>query len=230
MMDRAQRIFYSKRGQFSMVLFDGCGCSTMKWWLWIHEAGLHNNYQMERCLIRSRMESGFGIHKEMAERFSHAFPYTQNHSRVVVVRNPYARLLSKYFDKVVRPGSYLHDPNLTFPAFVDRLPAWPSRNWDVTVDWLKKEGIRPNHFDYLVKLEFIDWDFNQFLKAIDLPTIALGNYKERKRLYKGNWRDYYDAELAEKVYGHFRKDFETWGYEEKSWLYPEETKVVTHGK
>lgn len=141
-----------------------------------------------------------------------------------MVRNPYDRLVSAYeFARkgrtedmgIAKPEQYRIEEFATFPSFV--------RDWLAPRDLASLDHVfRPQHLyvclgdmpavDYLGRVETL---------AADMAEISnrLGRHlqvQERNRVVKQmDYRDYYDASLAELVYGLYRKDFEILGYDRK---------------
>lgn len=64
--------------------------------------------------------------------------------------------------------------------------------------------------DFIGKFETVTEDWAYIQERTGLPD--LGHFN---RTSDDNWRDYYDRKTANRVYKRYRKDMETFGYEEE---------------
>ena len=131
----------------------------------------------------------------------------------VIARNPYARLVSGWqnrlhemkkimnqellglsFDKFVREKSKISDNNIDHH--------FRSQYWFV-------DGI---DLDYIGRIETFqeDWDF--LSKKFNIERKELVHEKKSKHK---NYRSYYNDTLRELVYKRYEKDFEFFGYDKK---------------
>jgi hypothetical protein len=137
------------------------------------------------------------------------------------VRNPYARLVSCYTDKIIRKPHYFEGyifriaRNITFAEFVKKTVKIP--------DFLADKHFKSQYsvlyrrgkllVDYVGKVENIEQDW---LKVAEKCGFEPSVVRENVSTPKGNKRDYrlfYTQELAELVYQRYRNDFELLGYQ-----------------
>lgn len=139
------------------------------------------------------------------------------------VRNPFARLVSTYKDKIVRKlerqkpspfddylGGFLMDvssfaefsywicqisDDLSEPHFVSQYRILSRPNGTVNID-------------FIGKFETVEEDWAYIQEKTGLPD--LGHFNQTA---KDDWRDYYDVKTAKRVYKRYRKDIEAFGYE-----------------
>lgn len=142
------------------------------------------------------------------------------------VRNPYERLVSCYVNKYVTPKKkfagqkqelymdkylfgYIRNPK-DFSEFVKKVCKIPPR--------LEEQHFQQQYHllydrhgnclvDYVGNYENIQEDFECIRQKFNLKPLPHYNKSE-----KGNWMDYYTLETAELVYKKYKKDFETFGY------------------
>lgn len=144
------------------------------------------------------------------------------------VRNPFDRLVSCYKDKVIRKkerkvpsvfdyylGGFLMKSD-SFSDFVKRIEVIPSHMWEphfrsqYNIIYENEMGgakIVPNFIGKFENLEN-DWRFLQ-------EKFNLGDLPHINATKKDDWRDYYDIKTAKLVYKIYKKDFETFGYEDE---------------
>lgn len=154
----------------------------------------------------------------------------QDHFIFTFVRNPFDRLVSAYKDKVVRKnkknkhsifsyylGGFLMKSK-NFSNFVNRISAIPevmqephfASQYYIIYNRTHKNGgtkIAPN---FIGKFESLENDWNFLQEKFDLSVLPHTNANK-----KDDWRDYYDIKTAKLVYKIYKKDFETFGYEDE---------------
>lgn len=132
--------------------------------------------------------------------------------KFTVVRNPYARTLSAYLDKVAREAPP-QDPKAGFAAFLESLANGELHS---NTHWAPQHSlmlIPVSHFDFIGKVEALDeaWRTIQSRIRPDLPlamTSTLGNQTGAN----DKLRQYYDAPQVRLVQRLYAEDFSTFGY------------------
>ncbi|WP_374764425.1 sulfotransferase family 2 domain-containing protein [Yunchengibacter salinarum] len=144
------------------------------------------------------------------------------------VRNPYARLVSAYKDKVERneadkrniltfstnPDKTFERP-VSFEEFIETIHAMPvrrmNRHWEPQVyttcaHWVK--------LDFVGKIENANDDLKalETLTGIDLSANLI-DHRPHRTGGKTPWQDYYTPELKQMVMETYAADFETFGYD-----------------
>lgn len=144
------------------------------------------------------------------------------------VRNPFARLVSCYRDKILwEPGDpvyprpyydiapYPMPTNMPFPEFVrrvGRLPDWFSdRHFKSQSADLYRKGQRVVTF--LGRMESLAEDWRTLAARHDLPPTLERAHATKAKGPHDDWRDYYDRPTVDAVYTRYRADFEQLGYE-----------------
>ncbi len=142
------------------------------------------------------------------------------------VRNPFARFVSCYeskyhadrkfvgrtkdvldFDEYL--GGYMKEDK-GFAHFVGQVVSIPDRFADrhfrSQYRLLTGKGKKPA-FDFIGKMENLQEEYRPIQEKYGFDPIKTYN-----RVEYGDWRDYYTAELARKVYRKYKKDVEFFGY------------------
>lgn len=162
--------------------------------------------------------------------------------RFCFVRNPYDRLFSAWKSKI---GNYIdHEyapfreemrahygypsttdpvPLLAFRDFADYIvsdiegPYRLDPHWDRQVNILIPDFIQ---YDVVGRFESFATDFGQILTKVGAPD---GIVQQASEVVNATSHvaltAAYDNELADRVYDHYRVDFETYGYDRESWRY-----------
>jgi hypothetical protein len=129
-----------------------------------------------------------------------------------VVRNPFSRLTSCYFDRIQNPKAQEHDPEFkTFKQWAMSLSTdrKVSNNYDD--HWrpmsheLQRFNIKVNQF---IQLEQLQADMSKFLLHMNLPQTVFYNSKAKDRLYIKPYIGYYDQETFEHVTQVYADDLE----------------------
>ncbi len=191
---------------FERTLKDGTRYFT------VHEVFNASGYQIGKEQLLA------GLDQEYRDYFKFAF-----------VRNPWDRLLSCYFDKVVRkkvPPKLLASAvgagvefyaNMPFAEFVEAVHRIPDekanphfRSQHLTVCGPDGEPMP----DFLGRFENLREDFDRVAQEIGEPGLEL---PERNRKYVSkrgsrHHRDFYDERLKSLVHERYAKDVETFGY------------------
>lgn len=143
------------------------------------------------------------------------------------VRNPFARLVSCYVNKLIEDKKRLGKDMtaLYFEKYlfgylnVDRgFPNWAARVCRVPDRYADRHFVsqfflihdREGHMlvNEVFKFENLARDFEAIRQKYDLAPLPHYN-----KTGKGNWMDYYDEGTARRVYERFRRDIEEFGYQ-----------------
>lgn len=159
-----------------------------------------------------------------------------------VVRNPYSRVVSAYFNgqEVLKKNSYPYyedferydsfsqfclDPDnpFLFGFSTVRRPPRKNRARYIHVKhvhfrsqcfWLKNSQGAIN-IDYILRFETLNEDWNKFLEEVQLPPRKL----PRKNISKHDqWQKYYTDKEAEVIYKRYQEDFEALKYSKQSYI------------
>ncbi len=142
------------------------------------------------------------------------------------VRDPYARFLSAYMDKVkektggrryIQPEDTVFDnikryKDVSFEEFVRTICLIPDRCVDVhfkSISYIQDSiGVKP---DFIGKMENFEEDWNKIHKILGLPSYEKLGIENRGK-YKKDLDEYYTKELKNLVYGRYKEDFLRFGY------------------
>jgi hypothetical protein len=163
--------------------------------------------------------------------------------RFAFARDPYARLFSAWKQKVAerRDTQYqpLHeliherygyvrqegrpDPLIAFRDFADYIVTGADdfyrldSHWSAQVDVIHHDLVR---FDEIGRFESIVEDFLRILVRLDAPPEVLELAGEiTNSTVQVPLAAAYDRDLADRVYEHYRRDFEAFGYPRDGWMY-----------
>jgi hypothetical protein len=143
------------------------------------------------------------------------------------VRNPYSRLLSAYLDKIAGRGDSSVDYNsvvkacgverhtdVSFELFVGYLEnrgLWANPHWAPQVAMIP---VKPARLGFIGRVESLERDLATVIDRIfgagtfvSTQTRADGRQHATSRI-----EQFYDDELARRVYGLYRQDFDTFAY------------------
>lgn len=143
------------------------------------------------------------------------------------VRNPFARLVSCYRDKILwEPGDpvyprpyydiapYTLPVNSSFAEFVARIDRIPDRLAD---RHFKSQSAqlyqgRERLVRFVGRMEHLAEDWRAVATKHDLPPTLQRAHTTREKGPHADWRDYYDRALVDAVYTRYHDDFERLGY------------------
>lgn len=141
------------------------------------------------------------------------------------VRNPFARLVSCYNNKICNKNDnwlyvrymfyalrYGLSKKISFKDFVVAIEKIPENKRDIhfrTQHSILYKIHKPvEKIDYIWKFENLQEDFEQNIaQKFSLPSLPKKNTSAKKWQ---DWRDYYDLKTAEIVYNIYKKDIDTW--------------------
>ncbi|MEO0988372.1 MAG: sulfotransferase family 2 domain-containing protein [Cyanobacteria bacterium J06639_14] len=128
-----------------------------------------------------------------------------------LIRNPFERLISVYYS----PNRVALD-NIDLNSF-DRQDflriVREERTFREYVCTDDRSGLL-DEIDFVVRYEFLQYDFKSLCEKLGLPNISLGRYNVSHR--KRDYRAYYDQTLIDAVSERFHEEIETFGYTFKS--------------
>jgi hypothetical protein len=168
-----------------------------------------------------------------------------NYFRFGFVRNPYDRLLSAYKDKIFAPQkspdkkSYvgvacsiksamtgedrgrinLDKTPVTFAEFVNYVAS--QRPYDMDRHWYHQHLTMWHpfcKFDFIGQFERFSEDLCNVLTKIGAPERLITSVSKRDNPSFLTHEKFYDKHLAQTVHRKFRRDFDIYGYDPKSWM------------
>ncbi len=201
------KVLVNDKYKFNLINNAKCGCTTLRIWF---------RATMED--ISFKEANFFRIHDYVAEKYG-KMTFNDRYISAIFGRNPYARVVSAYFDKVHNPRNTLYyDSQLSsLEKFVDKLYndsefLYGDDHWKPQVTVLKDSQIFERDI-IKYRLENLADDLNAFSLIINCPQQKVINTKKRKRRYRKPWELYYSDELREKVYSIYEEDFLYFNYE-----------------
>lgn len=149
---------------------------------------------------------------------------TDEYFKFGFVRNPYDRLVSAFYefknptsftdikrDVRIDPRFNLQEVTDNFDKFVDMALEHEHIHWKIQHEMLHHR--RKILVDYVGHVETIDYDLKQICDRIGIDNSNIDIPIVRQSKGRGHWSEYYTDELREKVYNHYKLDFETFGYD-----------------
>lgn len=144
-------------------------------------------------------------------------------------RNPYDRLVSCWADKLHRPKVYNNfnfmeagfKHKMAFDAFVDKVIKVPhymaNEHYIPHYKNLVLDGELLVPVDNIYKFEHLSDHFNNIVRPNVNPNLPMLTHVRRSS--HKSWQEYYNEEIAEKVYNYYKKDFEMFNYSKESWRF-----------
>lgn len=137
-----------------------------------------------------------------------------NYFKFAFVRNPWDRLVSCWFDKVVNTNLYRFNDierirMREFDNFIDYVAGLNLRECDRHLR-LQCALIDLNNIDYVGRMEAFEVDFRNVCNKLDVPVgdVEAKNVSDGRGRYHG----YYDQALRDKVLEIYAKDIRIFGY------------------
>lgn len=188
------------------------GCTSIK-------INIGRNYN-----IFAKTEKGQEIHNNQnwIKQFRKLSSNYKGYFKFTFIRNPFARLVSCYKDKVVFNGEYNNyyfkdyyfdiQPNISFENFVDIVTKIPDFLADRHFKSQYYSVVKNNPYalDYIGKLENISNDWKLLSKKFSLEPIIEHKNKSENQY---NYFEYYNIELVKKVEKKFFYDIQYFGYD-----------------
>ena len=148
-----------------------------------------------------------------------------NYTTIIIIRNPYKRIISGFLDKYKKNGQYRHlwkDPVLSFSQFVDKLINY---DWD-TIDYHHFTPQTTEKFDKKMLLSKnikfydigkIDYEYIEQLYNKKIPKYILNKKQGHERIFNINIESYYNKyvyDLHIDDYEHYNIDIKYFYNEE----------------
>jgi hypothetical protein len=191
--------------KFNLFAFTKCATETLETWFVELELG--------KDFVEKNTRKPQDVHDiRWGWKFCSKRKYTKEYYTAAVVRNPFHRIVSCYFDRISNPKARQYDP--TFTSF---------KQWVLQLDPDPKKRIRfDNHWkpmtcefqvedvivDQFIQLENFQEDMDKFLKKVSLPGCEFKNRKASLRLYKNPYQQYYDKEIFDHAAKLYAEDLE----------------------
>jgi hypothetical protein len=210
----------SRSGAYLYVVNHKAACSTVLRSVWSHEA-------MAGRVDAPPPDQG-GLHRAMHNRDLGPWrdwseEATAAPVRFTVVRNPYTRIASCYFDKMLRPSPqrrfFVHNAGLDptekigFRAFLQKLAELP-RELDDT-HWARQSfntGARLLDLTHIGKVETLEDDLPRILADIEGGAVGVANAAPHATGAEDRLRALYGPEELELVNRIYQTDFTMFGY------------------
>lgn len=156
------------------------------------------------------------------------YPHTAKLFKFAFVRNPWARLVSCYNDKIAGYGrdrnfplATFHGlrPDMTFAEFAQWIHEHPEgqddradRHWMSQHCFLEVDGQLA--VDFVGRYEALDEHWCQILRHLSLPMIYLEMKNATDITYKSEkcYREYYDSKTFQRIAERYARDIELFGY------------------
>jgi FkbM family methyltransferase len=197
------RMLFSAKHHLGIFVSHKCGSGTVLQWLHMLEDGL--------TLAECRAIKKF--HATSERRFGVNTATHPGAHRVAVVRNPYHRLVSCYFDKIEAPKNQwvFGGRKTSLEDFVSWLEM--DDNLDSNTHW-QPQSRQIGAYDTLIRLEHWRAGLLELQRRLDLPHFeaAFLNTKQSVRRYAGDWREHLTPSLYQRIGHLYREDFERFGY------------------
>ena len=193
-------ILVSHKHRFILFTNAKCGCGTAKeWFLYIHNI-------IEDQHISSGVDDYLGksVHdfiRDPKTRFcatEKGVLQLAPHTKIIVVRNPWKRIVSFYTDKILIPAHWLpalnvltkenYSKDITFREFVHSIEQIPDSALE---RHLQSQCYSHEHidFDFIVKLERFNVDMIEVVKTLNLSQFSVPNIHRNRTHYSVNLTD-----------------------------------------
>lgn len=158
-----------------------------------------------------------------------------------IVRNPYARIISSWSDKIrqeepnyigickeIRKFNNLgSDDDIDFKSFVEWLtltqdPLNCEPHWQLQTELISYKTVP---IDKLIYLESFSTDIDDLQLSQSLKDIISKTKVNESLPLDKHWSNYYTPEIANKVYDFYQDDFIAFGYSKLSWLTDKEKRI-----
>lgn len=167
-----------------------------------------------RTILNHLKDNNIPLDVEHASWLHYPVNSFDNYFKFAFVRNPWDRLASCWYDKVINHNFFNFDDSelrkmKIFANFVDYVSDLNIDNCDRHIR-SQSMLIDLNRVDYLGRIESFVADANYVLQRLGLPekTIISKNVTLDKKPYQ----EYYNEHLAEKVAQIYRRDIQIFGY------------------
>ncbi|MDP2902809.1 MAG: sulfotransferase family 2 domain-containing protein [Methylovulum sp.] len=243
----AYATFVGDRSNYVFVETPKAACSSLKWVLADLEMRQVTPRQMGNESVASMVIHDRGSHNiknimQQSEAERTRLLTSNNVVRFCVVRNPYARIVSAWADKIRQkePGfkrfwqivaKHCNSDPQQFPSFPQFV------NW--VVETQKPDACNPHwrpmaylllpelfNYTHVLHTENLAVELQSVLDRIAPKRNAMALLKKHitNESLPVDWQTCYDAETAKRVFSFYKEDFESYGYLADSW------KHVPHNK
>lgn len=146
-----------------------------------------------------------------------AFPYETENSdylKVGIVRNPAARLVSCWADKVNRTNigpnlqRYGFKPHMPFDEFIDTV----CRNIRADVHFYPQSEMIGKHMDFVGRFENLENAWREIRRLCQHKGLQLDELPKLNSSQHVDWQSYYDRRLSVLIRSHYHEDFIRFGY------------------
>ena len=155
-----------------------------------------------------------------------------NYFSFAFVRNPYEKVLSSYFYWISKKSE-------RFVKFYEKYPTFR----EFILDYKNSTKLEKHHFDktcwdyvtdetgniivdFIGRFENINEDFIILQQICDVDNQNKKTLEWFNKSDHGDWRSYYDDEIAEIVYENWKKDFINFNYDKNSYKKPKMKKIA----
>jgi len=236
-------VLISRKHRFILATTAKCGSGTAKeWFLYEHNILLEQHIrtgQVDKYLGMSVHDYVRSLKTQYCATEKELLHIPHSYSKIIVVRNPWKRVVSFYCDKILKQKNWLpalntstkesYSKDITFREFVQYIEKIP--------DSALEGHLRPQSytrenfdFDFVIKLEKFGEEVMQVTKALQLPH-TLVNIHRNKTVYDKNimaahtfdmkpqeiispppYQNFYDQELYDIVRFKYRQDIDKFNY------------------
>ena len=167
-----------------------------------------------RTLLESLKNNAVPLDVLEARKVRYSLGKYKDYYKFAVARNPWARLVSCWLDKVVRKNAFgfqekQYQEMKTFSAFVEFVSGVDIDNCNCHFA-SQSSLIDLNELDYLARMETYEYDIGRIFAEIGVNDFSL----TVKNVSSGraHYTQYYTRQLRDKVYDIYKKDIQLFGY------------------
>ncbi len=222
-------VFYSSRYDFALAMNAKCACTTLKQWFTWLEYEKKMGDEVHSFLGYAGCLPNYPHHV-----FRRGYPSLKC-PRILVVRNPWKRLVSLYTNKFVREkrGWWIFRPEITFEELIRGLHQQKDNPKIEHHGHPQNSGLEDCEFDYIVRVENLSEGMAQVCRELNLPEYFPHSNESRREPKKieskkpvyqwqlseydprnlPSYEEFYSEELKELTREIYVADVERFGYE-----------------